>query len=157
MSTLFQNLEATQQQVLRHQPCLWGHWLYIAALRLDHGTLLVVATQRDSHAAIADYAHRWGIETLVGMFKSRGFSLEDTHLQDTERLSKLLALLNLALGWAWRSGEWLHQAQPLPIKSHGRRPPSLFRHGLDHLRSIVLNLDCKFEQLLEAVQFLSCT
>ncbi|PSP10774.1 MAG: hypothetical protein BRC49_09455 [Cyanobacteria bacterium SW_10_48_33] len=72
VSTLFQNLEATQQQVLRHQPCLWGHWLYIAALRLDHGTLLVVATQRDSHAAIADYAHGWGIETLVGMFKSRG-------------------------------------------------------------------------------------
>ena len=157
VSTLFQNLEATQQQVLRHQPCLWGHWLYIAALRLDHGTLLVVATQRDPHAAITDYAHGWGMETLVGMFKSRGFSLEDTHLQDTERLSKLLALLNLALGWAWRSGEWFHQAQPLPIKSHGRRPPSLFRHGLDHLRSIVLNLDCKFEQFLEAVQFLSCT
>ena len=157
VSTLFQNLEATQQQVLRHQPCLWGHWLYIAALRLDHGTLLVVATQRDPHAAIADYAHGWEMETLFGIFKSRGFSLEDTHLQDTERLSKLLALLNLALGWALRSGEWLHQAQPLPIKSHGRRPPSLFRHGLDHLRSIVLNLDCKFEQFLEAVQFLSCT
>ena len=64
-----------------------------------------------------------------------GFSLEDTHLQAPERLSLLLALLSLALAWALRSGEWLHQAQPLLIKSHGRRAKSLFRYGVDHLRS----------------------
>ena len=35
--------------------------------------------------------------------------------------------------------------------------PSLFRHRLDHLCSILLHWDHKFEQLLEVVQFLSCT
>jgi len=75
----------------------------------------------------------------------------------SQRLSKLLALLSLAIAWALRSGQWLHQAKPLPLKSHGRRAKSLFRYGLDYLRSIVLNLDHKFEQFLEAVQFLSCT
>lgn len=37
------------------------------------------------------------IETWFGIFKSRGFNLEDTHLQDSERLSRLLALLTIAL------------------------------------------------------------
>ncbi len=41
---------------------------------------------------IDDYAQRWGIETLFGIFKSRGFNLEDTHLIDSERLSRLFAL-----------------------------------------------------------------
>ena len=63
VSTLFQNLEATQQQVLRHQRCLWGHWLYIAALRLDHGTLLVVATQR------TPTRRSWPITLMVGKWR----------------------------------------------------------------------------------------
>ena len=37
-----------------------------------------------------------GIETLFGIFKSRGFNLEDTHLVDSERLSRLFALLTIA-------------------------------------------------------------
>ena len=98
-----------------------------------------------------------GLRRFLAFSGIRGFSLEDTHLQAPERLSLLLALLSLALAWALRSGEWLHQAQPLLIKSHGRRAKSLFRYGVDHLRSIVLNLDRKFEQFLEVVQFLSYT
>jgi hypothetical protein len=62
-------------------------------MRLENGELLVVATQSAPKSAIADYAKRWGIETLFGMFKTCGFCLESTHLNDPERLSKLLALL----------------------------------------------------------------
>jgi hypothetical protein len=69
VSTVFQDLQAAPPQVLRHQRRLWGHWLYIAALRLDHGNLLVVATQCKPQMAIADYANRWGIETLFGIFR----------------------------------------------------------------------------------------
>ena len=76
-----------------------------------------------------------GLRRFLAFSGIRGFSLEDTHLQAPERLSLLLALLSLALAWALRSGEWLHQAQPLLIKSHGRRAKSLFRYGVDHLRS----------------------
>ncbi len=86
---LFQDLQVGAHKVLRHKRHLWGHWLYIAALRLDDGSLLVIATQTAPKSAIADYAKRWGIETLFGIFKSRGFCLESTHLTETDRLSKL--------------------------------------------------------------------
>ncbi len=84
---------------------------------MKDGSLLVVATQTAPNKAITDYAHRWGIETLFGIFKTRGFCLESNHLQDSERLSKLIAILTLALCWAVLIGEWLHQNKPLMLKS----------------------------------------
>ncbi|NJM64785.1 MAG: IS4 family transposase [Leptolyngbyaceae cyanobacterium CRU_2_3] len=155
--TLFQDLQVGQHKVLRHQRSLWGQWVYIAALRLDDGELLVVATQSAPKSAIADYAKRWGIETLFGIFKTRGFCLESTHLTDPERLSKLLALLSLALCWVFLTGEWLHRLKPLTLKKHGRRAKSLFRYGFDYLRNIVLNLERKMDEFLNVLQFLSCT
>jgi hypothetical protein len=86
---LFADLQRGQTKILRHKRQLWGHWVYIAAMRLADGELLVVATQSAPKSAITDYAKRWGIETLLGMFKTRGFCLESTHLTDAERLSKL--------------------------------------------------------------------
>ena len=154
---VFQDLQVGQMKVLRHRRKLWGHRLYIAALRLEDGSLLVVATQKAPQSAIADYAKRWSIETLFGILKSRGFRLEDTHLQDGERLSKLLALLTLALCWAVLTGEWLHQLKPIALKKHGRRAKSLFRYGFDYLRTICFDLDRKMEQFLNVLQFLSCT
>ena len=157
VSLLFADLQVGQTKILRHKRRLWGHWVYIAALRLADGSLLVVATQTAPKSAISDYAKRWGIETLFGMFNTRGFCLESTHLTDRKRLSKLLALLSLALCWAILVGEWLHQFKPLTIKKHGRKAKSVFRYGLDHLRNIVLNLNEKMSDFEQVLQFLSCT
>jgi hypothetical protein len=46
---------------------------YIAALRLEDGSLLVIATQTAPKSAIADYAKRWGIETLRTHFQNSWF------------------------------------------------------------------------------------
>lgn len=154
---VFADLAVGQTKVLRHKRRLWGHWVYIAALRLEDNSLLVVATQSAPKSAITDYAKRWSIETLFGIFKTRGFCLESTHLTDAERLSKLLALLSLALCWVTLTGEWLHKVKPLTIKKHGRRAKSIFRYGFDHLRTIVLNLEQKMDDFREVLQFLSCT
>ena len=116
-----------------------------------------MATQSAPTPAIANYANRWGIETLFGILKTRGFCLESTHLRDSERLSKLLALLTLALCWAMLTGEWLHRLKPLTLKKHGRRAKSMFRYGFDHIRTIVLNLEQKADEFVEVLQFLSCT
>jgi len=59
--------------MLRHKRRLGGHRAYITALRLEDHSLLVVATQSAPMSAIADYAKRWGIETLFGIYKRRGF------------------------------------------------------------------------------------
>jgi hypothetical protein len=64
VSVVFQNLQPGQYTVLRDKRQLWGQSVYIAALRLENGSLLVVATQRAPQSAIADYAKRGGIETL---------------------------------------------------------------------------------------------
>ncbi|MGC8712448.1 MAG: IS4 family transposase, partial [Leptodesmis sp.] len=101
--------------------------------------------------------HRWSIETLFGIFKTRGFCLESTHLQDPERLSKLLALLTIALCWALKTGEWLASQTPIVIKQHGRLAKSVFRSGFDHLRRVLLNLEQRANEFSEVLRFLSCT
>ncbi len=68
LKVLFQDLPVGQHKVLRHKRQLWGHWVYIAALRLEDGSLLVIATQTAPKTALTDYAKRWGIETLFGIF-----------------------------------------------------------------------------------------
>lgn len=154
---IFSHLQPHQQQVLRRPRLVAGQWLYGAALRLEDGELLIVVTHHCPDQAIADYANRWAIETLFGCLKTRGFCLEATHLQDPERLSRLLMLLTIAVCWAFRTGEWLAQQRAIPIKKHGRKAKSFFRYGLDYLRNILLNLELFADEFFDVLQFLSCT
>lgn len=156
-SVLFAELQINQTKVLRKRRRLWGRWVYVAATRLEDRSLLLVITNDAPDSAIRDYAKRWSIETLFGAFKTRGFCLESTHFIDAYRLRKLFALLSIALCWALLTGLWLHQENPLKLKSHGRREKSLFRYGFEHIRHIVLNLDEKMAEFLEVLRFLSCT
>jgi hypothetical protein len=99
--------------------------------------VVVVGAYRRGESAdlLADYRLRWGIESLFGALKSRGFDLESTHLHHPERLERLLALLALGFGWAHRTGVWVAERVRAPrfIAKHGRRAKSLFRLGLDCL------------------------
>ena len=65
--------------------------------------------------------------------------------------------MSLALCWAVKTGEWLANHRPLKIKKHGRLSKSVFRYGLDYLRSILTDLDLKSDAFLHSLQFLSCT
>lgn len=154
-SVVFAHLKVGESVLLSGRRRVWGFSVYVAALRLEDGDLLVVIAPDASATMISDYALRWGIETLFGMFKTRGFCLESTHFVKAERLSKLLALMTLALCWAVKMGEWLHQQRPIPIKKHGRRAKSVFRYGLDYLRSIVLDLDIRHSDFLLSLTLLS--
>jgi len=156
-SIVFAHLKPGQAQILSNPRWVWGRYVYVSALRLDDGELLVIVSPDSSSTAISDYGKRWGIETLFGMFKTRGFCLESTHFTNPQRLSKLLALMSLALCWAVKMGEWLHQHRPITIKKHGRLAKSIFRYGLDHLRSIFTDLDLKQSEFLRSLKFLSCT
>ena len=146
-----------QTQVLSGRRWVWGRSVYVAGLGLDDGELLIVIAPDSPKTIISDYGKRWSVETLFGMFKTRGFCLESTHFTDAKRLSKLLALMTLALCWAVKTGEWLHQHRPIKVKKHGRKAKSIFRYGLDYLRSIVTDLDLKRDEFLHSLQFLSCT
>ena len=155
---VFAHLQVGQSQRLTGTCRVWGYAVAVEALRLEDGDLLVVIAPPDAQGIVKDYALRWGIETLFGIFKTRGFCLESTHFTDAERLSKLLALLTLALCWAMRTGLWLHQWQPIEVKKHGRRAKSLFRLGLDYLRHLVLNPSAPDQAgFRHSLKLLSCT
>ncbi len=133
--------------------------MYFSGVRLASGEYVIVVSPQAAERALADYARRWEIETLFGCLKSRGFRLEETHVTDPARLKKLLALLALAFCWAVIVGEWLVEQKALKIKKHGRLAKSIFRHGLDHLRRILCNLQSLAQQvaLRRVIQLLSCT
>jgi len=103
------------------------------------------------------YLKRWGIETLFGCLKSKGFNFEDTHMVDPEKISKLLSLLTIAFCWAHLTGEWLANIKPIKIKKHQRPARSIFRYGLDYLKNIFFNIGDNFKELFEVVKLLSCT
>ena len=47
------------------------------------------------------YKLRWQIETLNRCLKTAGFNLEDTHLTHLERIERLLAMVCIAVVWAY--------------------------------------------------------
>ena len=161
VGSVFTSLRLEQSCVLRGRRAICGHRLYITGKKILGRTkkveLLIVVTDAHAHTALQTYARRWEIETLFGALKSRGFDLESTHLSRPERLEKLLACLALAAVWAHHVGEWVHRiVQPLRKKKHGRRAKSLFRLGLDQLRSILFNRAERADALRICFHLLRC-
>ncbi|MFN9239687.1 MAG: hypothetical protein ACK6DE_07270 [Pseudanabaena sp.] len=62
-----QDLQVGQSKVLSKLRLVWRHLLYIAAMRLEDGDLLIVPTAHDPDKAIADYDKCWAIETLFSL------------------------------------------------------------------------------------------
>lgn len=156
---LFRHGRVGQGEVLGGARLIWGERWHVTGMRRPRGEYVIVVSERETQTALADYARRWEIETLFGCLKTRGFCLEATHVTEPERLKKLLALVALAFCWAHVTGEWLSAHKPLPIKQHGRKAVSIFRHGLDHLRRILCNQLCEAERvtLRRVIRLLSCT
>jgi hypothetical protein len=155
---LFSALQAGERRVLLGRRPVWGCFLHIVALRLPDGKWLILATTDQPAQALADDARRWEIETLFGCLKSRGFRFEDTPLTDSERISQRIALLALTFVWAYRVGEIHSEAQPIPFKKTLQRPlKSLFRHGFDRIRFILLHFVDQVAAFYNILRFLYCT
>ena len=139
MEALFRGMKPTEERIIWGSRDLMGEEVYLSALKMPDGELLIVATDELSGVAIKKYGLRWEIETLFACLKSKGFNFEDTHITKPERIEKLLVLLTIAFCWAHKTGEWKHEQKPIEIKKHGRKAVSYFRYGLDVLRDTVLN------------------
>tara|TARA_R110000868_G_C10813385_1_gene758036 strand:- start:1 stop:267 length:267 start_codon:yes stop_codon:yes gene_type:complete len=87
--------------------------------------------------------------------KSSGFDIEKTHLQDIQRIEKLVLLVMVAFVWCYKIGIYLHQISPITIKKHGRKAKSIFKYGLNFLANALLNSENQNDTNL--FQFLSCT
>jgi len=137
---------------------MWGMELYLSGCRLKDGEYLILVSADFCEKPHEEYRKRWGVETLFGALKSRGFNLEDTKLQDPERLSRLLALLALAFIWAFVVGLWQASVKELKLKNHGYPPKSIFRRGLNILCRLVTNFE-RFDLVLwrKVIKLLSCS
>ena len=71
-----------------------------------------------------DYGLRWGIEPMFSDFKTRGFGIEDSHIQRTDRLDRLILVMALALFWPCPSacGMWSTRP-PRPKKTAEQETP----------------------------------
>jgi len=64
----------------------------------------------------AEYRQRWGIEAMFSDYKTRGFNLEASQIERTDRLDRLVMILSLALYWAVSTGMWDAVENPRPAE-----------------------------------------
>lgn len=148
----FATLKMGETRILQRRYRVNNQLMWLIGLRLEDD-FLIVATDLKPQDGLATYGLRWGIETLFGCMKSRGFNLEDTHVTDIHKLSRLLILVAIAVWWAFQTGLWQHQLKPIPLKAHGRKAHSIFRLGLDHLQNAIINRTLG----LHLISLLTCT
>ena len=136
-----------------------GELCYLSGCKLNNRKgkqdFLIIVSFNKPKKAQEDYKQRWQIEMCFKAMKSSGFDIEKTHLQDIDRIEKLILLVMIAFVWCYKIGIYLHQKKPIIIKKHGRKAKSIFKYGLDFLAKILLN--SKNQSNLEIYNFFSCT
>ncbi|MEE4376127.1 MAG: hypothetical protein V2J55_01260 [Candidatus Competibacteraceae bacterium] len=77
------------------------HTLFLLSTRAPSGEPVNVITTHTPTTALAEYKKSWERECLFAAMKRHGFNLEVTYITDPERLSRLVAVLTLALCWCY--------------------------------------------------------
>ncbi|QZT38328.1 transposase [Halosquirtibacter xylanolyticus] len=119
--------------------------VYLSGLKLyDPKTnqieYLIIASFNRQERLFSDYKQRWQIETIFKALKPSGLNMENTHLKDLKRISKLLSMIMIAYIWSCLAGNDINEKHKnIQIKSHGRKAFSLFKYGLLRLASALFN------------------
>ena len=133
--------------------------VYVSVIRLKGNEYLIIASFNNQEQSIENYRDRWQIETMFKAFKTNGFNLEDTHLNILECIDKLVALVSIALIWAYKVGlqKHLHE-KPILIKKHGRKAYSIFKYGMSVINDVLLNTFNNQKHQIDLIfKLLSCT
>lgn len=144
-------------QIYKHPKLLYlDHVLvYVEAMKLQKGELLIIVSFKQ-HNAIETYKDRWQIETLFKAFKTKGFNIEDTHLNQIDRIDKLVAVVAIAYAWAYNVGEYVHKnIKTIALKTHQRKAFSILKYGLNYIANTLFTKNLNKYQLIFKV--LSCT
>ena len=131
------------EEYFYHKPYLLkGEYVYLAGARLRNSQgdpeLQILICYNHPDEAIATYRERWQIETCFRAMKSSGFDMEATHLRDIERITRLVAMVCIALVWAYLVGEHKDlNIKPIRILKHGHRAKSLVKYGLEEISDVL--------------------
>jgi len=155
-SWLFNDLKIGQFRDYHRIVSVNGQLCYISGCKLQKGEFLIIISFNRPTQAKEDYAQRWQIEMCFKAMKSSGFDIEKTHLNDLERIEKLVLLVCIAFVSCYKVGIYLHEnVCPIKIKKYGRRARTLFKYGLDYVANCLLNALSPMN--IDISKFLSCT
>jgi transposase len=144
------------KSIINHPVLIWGHLLYVSISQSKGAKEpMIVVANIEFADAINLYRRRWEIETLFSCLKTRGFRIEDTHMTAPEKIEKLLFVLAIAFCWSYKLGIIKDTEKAVPKKAHGRLSKSLFRLGLDWLRSAFLSIEKEIKEYRKIAKSIS--
>src|SRR3954451_14653807 len=82
---------------------------------------IIAMSDRPTPGRARAYGLRWGIEAMFSDFKTRGFNLEASQIERTDRLDRLILVLALALYGAVSTGMWDAIENRAPAEKKPRR------------------------------------
>lgn len=159
LEDVFKLVKSNRYTILPEKKLVYDEEVFIGGRRSKTNDYMIIASSDNPEEAEKTYKQRWTIENMFGYMKSKGFDFEKTHLTNYERINKLIFLVAIAMIWSYLTGLWLTNSTKIKIsvKNHGRQAKSIFRIGLDFLRTILMTENkLKFE-FLETLKILSCT
>ncbi len=157
---LFNDLKVGQEKFFHKLFLHKGEYVYLAGSRIKNSDgvpeLQILICFNRPEEAILTYKKRWEIETAFRAMKSSGFNIEDTHMRDMDRIARLVAMVCMALVWAYLVGEHKDiNIKPIRILKHGRKEKSLVKYGLEEISTILLRPT--YTPKFDVCKFLSCT
>ena len=157
---LFNDLKVGQEKFFHKLFLHKGEYVYLAGSGIKNSDgvpeLQILICFNQPEGAILTYKKRWEIETAFRAMKSSGFNIEDTHMRDMERIARLVAMVCMALVWAYLVGEHKDiNIKPIRILKHGRKAKSLVKYGLEEIATILLRP--AYTPKFDVFKFLSCT
>ncbi len=144
-----------------HKPYLMkDEYVYLAGSRLKNSEgipeLQILICFNRPEEGVATYKKRWQIETCFRAMKSSGFNIEDTHLRDMERISRLVAMVCIAMVWAYLVGDHKDMnVRTIRILKHGRRAKSIVKYGLEEISNVLIRPT--YTPKFNVFKFLSCS
>lgn len=110
-----------------------GLWLVMYwAAGEDEPWYLLSPYPMSARRMISTYRRRMWIEEMFGDFKGHGLDLEATHLQDPQRISRLVWGVCMAFVWLIAVGSWVvKRGLRRLVDCKSRRDKSYFRIGWD--------------------------
>jgi hypothetical protein len=117
---VFAHLARGESQQLQGDCRVWGYQVSVEALRLDDGDFLVVIAPPIRSVSFATTLYAGGLKLFLGFSRLVGFVWNPPTLLTPSACGLLFALLTLALVWSLKTGLWLHQLHPIPLKKRKR-------------------------------------
>lgn len=78
--------------------------IFIVCKKIKGENLVICSNVKNQSVVLKTYRKRWDIERLFRNMKTQGFNLENTHMQDLKRLSKLMILLTIVITFSTIAG-----------------------------------------------------